>query len=35
MYKDCPLIESLKRLYELSSLAVIQLGNLPGDGKME
>jgi hypothetical protein len=24
-----------KKLYELSSPAVVQLGNLPGDGKME
>jgi hypothetical protein len=29
------LIESLKKLYELSSPAVVQLGSLPGDGKME
>jgi hypothetical protein len=33
--KNCPLIESLKELYELSSPAVVQLGSLPGDGKME
>jgi hypothetical protein len=32
MYKECPFIESLKKLYELSSLAVIQLGSLSGDG---
>jgi hypothetical protein len=31
----CIMIESLKKLYKLSLPAVVQLGNLPGDGKME
>jgi hypothetical protein len=33
--QNCPLIESLTELDELSSPAVVQLGSLPGDGKME